>query len=239
MADKKKPIKQCRVKADTCFKWHCIGKLFGLSLEDIGLMYLISQIKDDEGKIIYGLIEEEILDLYQATEAEWLALHTAKMRNDEKYRMAFAELNGQRKTTTERYKQEVARREAYNARIAAQQDGTEDTENGKPAEVVITSEETKQDTQETPQGKIEEEQEYTDEFLQYNLHTPVDDVFPVPDVVYLEIWKESKPENLPTEEDWESLLEEFDDDFLKAFVIRGNKDRWKKHYSEYLEREDI
>ena len=38
MADKKKPIKDCRIKADTCFKWHCIAKLFRRPLEDIGLM---------------------------------------------------------------------------------------------------------------------------------------------------------------------------------------------------------
>lgn len=235
MADKKKPIKQCRVKADTCFKWHCIGKLFGLSLEDIGLMYLISQIKDDEGKIIYGLIEEEILDLYQATEAEWMALHTAKIRNDEKYRMAFSELNGQRKTTTERYKQEVARREAYNARIAAQQDGTEDTESGKPAEVVITSDETKQDTQETPQGEIPDKWKSLYRTEKFGTGHSVRDLMFLDGEVIKAHFEIANAKNIISQAEFIKLEKESGDiELMKDMIARANKEGWKEHWETYL-----
>lgn len=226
MANKKNPIKDCRVKVDTCFKWHCIGKIFGLSLEDIGLMYLISQIKDDKGKAIYGLIEEEILDLYQATEAEWMALHTAKMRNDEKYRMAFSELNGQRKITTERFYNEVARRKAYNERIKREQNNNE---SGEIQEDVVTSEETK-----TPVKEIQLPQNF-ELSREYELNPDAaDDPFPVCDVVTA-FYIESKEKNIPTEENWEDLLPVYTNEQLKEIIQKGNADGWSKHFLEYTD----
>lgn len=204
MADKKKPIKQCRIKADTCFKWHCMGKLFGLNLEDIGLMYMISQIQDDEGNIRHSLIEEEILDIFKETEAEWLALHSAKMKTDPLYRIAFADLNGQRKATTNHYKAEVERRKAYNERI--KKENGEDTETGNITENVITSNETNI---------------YTDCFT-----------FGTKNIVVK--YTTDTIKNIPEKDDIEDLKINCDDDLLIKMLEIGNAEEWKRHYEEIL-----
>ncbi len=223
MANEKKPIKQCRVKADTCFKWHCMGKLFGLSLEDIGLAYMISQIKDDEGNIRYNLIEPEILDLYKETEAEWLALHSAKMKSDPIYRIAFADLNGQRTATTNHYKAEVKRREEYNNRIkdnknknkTDSEDDNKDSENDNKdlKEDVITSDEVK---------------ETAAPLFKTSFYFEDDDK-------YIEVYcLESNKENIPTIDNIEKLRKEYTDSEIIQMLERGNKYRWVAHYDDVL-----
>lgn len=217
MADKKKPIKDCRVKADTCFKWHCIAKLFRRPLEDIGLMYLISQIQDDKANVIYNLIEPEILDLYKEKEAEFLTLHSAKMRNDELYSVAFSELNGQRKATTNHYEAEVARRKAYNDRIKKQNgentEGKEDNENGELKEDVITSDEVKETA--VPLFKTSFHFEDDDKYIEVSC-------------------LESNKGNIPTIDDIEALRKEYTDSEIIQMLERGNKYKWVTHYDDVL-----
>lgn len=216
MADKKKPIKQCRVKADTCFKWHCLGKIFGFNLDDIGLMYIISQIQDDEAGIRYTLIEPEILDMYQEIEKEWLALHKVKMRTDEKYRIAFADLNGQRKATTKHYKAEVERREAYNNRIKGNKDNSNtdsEDDNKDLKENVITSDEVK---------------ETAAPLFKTSFHFEDDDK-------YIEVsCLESNKGNIPTIDDIEALRKEYTDSEIIQMLEKGNKYKWVAHYDDVL-----
>lgn len=159
---KKKKIKECRIKSDTCFKWHCLGKIFELSLEDIGLIYLISQLRDDETNVRYSLIEEEVLDMFKDIENDWIKAHTEKMKTDKYYRSGFAEVNGQRKATTKHYKAEVERRKAYNKKV--------DEENGEIEETVIVEEATQ--TTETPIETTTETEEIKEKIdCEFNIAT--------------------------------------------------------------------
>lgn len=212
MADnKKKPIKQCRVKTDTCFKWHCLGKVFGLNLDDIGLMYMISQIQDDESNLRYTLIEEEILDMFKETEAEWLALHGAKMKSDPLYRIAFSDLNGQRKATTNHYKAEVERRKAYNQKIQQQNE-----EEGELKEDVTTSDEF-----------IEKQNEEYNNML-------FDTKYFINKRTYSAKFKAKYEDNVPSEEDIEDLKNNVDSEILIKLIETGNAEEWKRHYEEIL-----
>lgn len=210
MANEKKQIKQCRVKADTCFKWHCLGKVFGLDLDDIGLMYMISQIQDDEGNVRYSLIEPELLEMFKETEAGWLALHNEKMKKNPLYRIAFADLNGQRKATTNHYKAEVERRAAYNARVNAENkkndNSNENENNNENEEVVITSAETTK--------KCEHKKVQVGEQLMMIVYD--DDMF------------------VPTQEDIDNLTKVYEiDDIVKA-IREGNKDEWRTDVQSYI-----
>lgn len=213
MADnKKKPIKQCRIKTDTCFKWHCLGKVFGLNLDDIGLMYMISQIQDDESNLRYTLIEEEILDMFKETEAEWLALHGAKMKSDPLYRIAFSDLNGQRKATTNHYKAEVERRKAYNQKIQQQNE-----EEGELKEDVTTSDEFIEKQTEEYQNMI------------------FDTKYFINKKTYQAEYKIAQENNVPTENEMVDLKEEFDNETLIKLIEIGNKEEWQRHYTTILQ----
>lgn len=235
MADKKKPIKQCRVKADTCFKWHCLGKLFGLSLEDIGLMYLVSQIQDDEKNIRYGLIENEILDMYKTTEAEWLALHSAKMKNDPLYRIAFSDLNGQRKATTNHYKAEVKRREDYNKRVA-QQNGTDDNESGEIQENVVTSDEVEEQQAGEKKNTSEVINDTRKSLYRKEPFGPGHGIralqFPDGEIIYAH-YEKCNEANVITQEEFLEHVEMSDDkDLVKDIIYENNKQGWKPEEAE-------
>lgn len=213
-----------RIKKDILLKSYLLANTMHLTSEEYGTIIRCAQIEDDKTESRYENLSGMILELYKEKEEQWKKDLERMMALNPAVIPAYSLIYGQASNSRKAF--DKMQKYYDNKDGTAEEEQPKKKETKKKENAVVMA-------QETPQSETEED--FTDEFLQYNLHTPVGDVFPVPDVVYVEIWQETKPENLPTEEDWESLLEEYDDDFLKAFVARGNKDRWKKHYSEYLE----
>lgn len=162
--ENKKELKKKRVpapKTNTCIKWHHLGRTAtALTLEELGLLYFMLQIVDDEKNIRYELIANDFTkELFSETEKNYIKLFDKKMRENPLFRNAFEEHAGQIKSSRNYYEALVKRIVEHNDLVDEMQ-GTATTETPKAKAKTETPEAT----------ETENEDETDEENIKYEIY---------------------------------------------------------------------
>lgn len=228
-----------RNKKDTCFKWHLLGKIYEADLNDIGLMYLIAQIKDDKENLRYELIEEELLDEYIEMEQKWLKLHQEKMKKDNMYKYMFSSINGQRKSSTDNFYREVERRKKRMKELGEEdnleeiqksntiaQNSTQGNSEGTGDSKTNTDTGTPTGTESSKESDLEGEEWITKNIMIYNDEKQELEKWPVE-------FQKKNENNIPNEE-----INNFSYDEIIRTMNAGYENYWNKHWKYYLDEEE-
>lgn len=164
--ENKKELKKKRVpapKTNTCIKWHHLGRTAtALTLEELGLLYFMLQIVDDEKNIRYELIANDFTkELFSETEKNYIKLFDKKMRENPLFRNAFEEHAGQIKSSRNYYEALVKRIVEHNDLVDEMQGTATQTTTETPTSIITK---TSTETTET------EENENDYEFDEENVH---------------------------------------------------------------------
>lgn len=117
-------------KTNTCLKWHHLARTAtALNLEELGLLYFMLQVTDDEKNIRYDLISDDYTkDLFKQKEEEYFKLFKEKMKTNALFRVLFEEHAGQIKSSRKYYNSLVTRLKEHNDSIDNDEDTTTATE---------------------------------------------------------------------------------------------------------------
>lgn len=171
--ENKKELKKKRVpapKTNTCIKWHHLGRTAtALTLEELGLLYFMLQIVDDEKNIRYELIANDFTkELFSETEKNYIKLFDKKMRENPLFRNAFEEHAGQIKSSRNYYEALVKRIVEHNDLVDEMQGTATQTTTETPTSII-----TKTSTETTETEENENDYEFDEEnvyFYNDSLH---------------------------------------------------------------------
>lgn len=98
-------------KLNTCIKWHHLGRTAtALTLEELGLLYFMLQVVDDDKNKRYELITDNFTkELLTEKEKEYIKLFDNKMRENPLFRVLFEAHAGQIKSSRNYYEALVKR----------------------------------------------------------------------------------------------------------------------------------
>lgn len=150
--EKKKKKRVPNEKTNTCFKWHHFPRtITSLTLEEIGLLYIMLQIADDEKNRRYDFIDDDFTEkLLKEKEEEYAELFNKLMKENAIFRNLFGEHRGQIKSSRNYYEELVRRIKKHNDNI--------DDENNEEKEEETTTTETK-----TTEKKEQKDYSYNEE----------------------------------------------------------------------------
>lgn len=135
--EKKKKKRVPNEKTNTCFKWHHFPRtITSLTLEEVGLLYIMLQIADDEKNRRYDFIDDDFTEkLLKEKEEEYAKLFEKLMKENAIFRNLFGEHRGQIKSSRNYYEELVRRIKKHN-------DDIDDENNEEKEEETTTTEET-------------------------------------------------------------------------------------------------
>lgn len=146
--EKKKKKRVPHEKTNTCFKWHHFPRtITSLSLEEVGLLYIMLQIADDEKNRRYDFVDDDFTEkLLKEKEEEYAKLFEKLIRENTVFRNLFGEHRGQIKSSRNYYEELVRRIKKHNDDI--DNENNEETEEETTEETTTTGTTTEKTTAE-------------------------------------------------------------------------------------------